>query len=170
MPSKKATKKVAAKKAPVKKAATAPAKKAAPVKKAAAKKAHAKKAAPAPAKKAAAPTKKAAPVKKVAAPVKKVAAPVKKAPVKKISKTSITAQVDVGFGNTLYLRGEGAGLSWDKGIEMENVGPYDWGFESTKATGEVTFKFLVNDEVWAEGDNITVKAGSSSISSPLFQW
>lgn len=121
----------------------------------------------APAKKAPAKKAASAPVKKVAAPVKKAA---NKAPVKKVSKTSITAQVDVGFGNILYVRGEGAGLSWDKGIAMENVGPYDWSFESTKATGEVKFKFLVNDDVWAEGDNITVEAGSSSISSPLFQW
>lgn len=164
MPSKKATKKVATKKAPVKKAAA----KKAPAKKTVTKKVAAKKAAPAkvPAKKA--PVKKAAakkaPVKK--APVKKAAA--KKAPVKKISKTSITAQVDVGFGNNLYVRGEGAGLSWETGIAMENTGPYDWVFESKDAKGEITFKFLVNDEIWAEGENITVEAGSSSISSPVF--
>src|SRR5688572_5617630 len=29
--------------------------------------------------------------------------------------TTITARVDVGFGNALFLRGEGAGLSWNKG-------------------------------------------------------
>ena len=123
-----------------------------------------------------APAKKTPAKKAASAPVKKVAAPVKnaanKAPVKRVSKTSITAQVDIGFSNILYVRGEGAGLSWDKGVAMENVDPppYDWSFESTKAKGEVTFKFLVNDDVWAEGDNITVEVGSSSISSPLFQW
>ena len=149
---KKAVKKVAAKKAPAKKVA---------VKKA-------------PAAKAAAP-KKAAPVKKAAAPKK--AAPAKKAPAKVApakktaaeATTSIIARVDVGFGNALYVRGEGAGLSWTKGTALENTTPYEWTFKSTKK-GDVTFKFLINDELWAEGENITLEAGSESISSPTFVW
>jgi len=138
---KKAAKKVAAKKTPAKKAVKASAK--AAVKKAAAKKAPAKKAA-----------KKAA---------RKV---VTKNPVT----TKIIANVDVGFGNKLYLRGEGAGLSWEKGTEMKNVSPYEWSFSTTAAKGEVTFKFLINDEAWAEGDNLTVAAGGTSVNSPIFNW
>ncbi|MGJ8651943.1 MAG: hypothetical protein ACSHX8_01605 [Opitutaceae bacterium] len=162
----KATKKVVAKKAPAKKAATSkktPAKKAAPAKKVAAKKAAAPKKAATP-KKAAAP-KKAAPATK--APAKKAAAP-KKAAAKKLKQTSLIARVDVGFGNSLYVRGSGAGLSWAKGILLDNVSPYEWAFKSTKAKGEVTFKFVLNDEIWAEGENLTVAAGGTSISSPIF--
>jgi len=147
-----ATKKVAAKKVAAKKAA--PAKKA-PVKKVATKKAPVEKA-PAPEKKA--PAKKAA--KK--APVKKAAAP------KKILETSIIARVDVGFGNSLYVRGEGAGLSWDVGTLMENVSPYEWALKTTAAKTGVVFKFLINDEIWAEGENLSVSAGGTSISSPTF--
>ena len=159
---KKATKtaaKKAAKKAPAKKA---PAKKVA-AKKAPAKKAPAKKA---PAKKVAA---KKAPAKK--APAKKAAkrAPAKKA-AKKVVETSIIARVDVGFGNSLYVRGEGAGLSWEKGILLDNISPYEWAFKSTKASTPVEFKFLINDELWAEGENLTVAAGGTSISSPAFAW
>ncbi len=139
---KKAAKKVAAKKAPAKKA---------PAKKAPAKKAPTKKA---PAKKA--PTKK--------APAKKKAAS------KKLVETSLIARVDVGFGNSLYVRGEGAGLSWEKGTLLENVTPYEWALKTTKAKGPVTFKFLINDELWAEGENITVAAGETSISTPAFVW
>jgi outer membrane biosynthesis protein TonB len=143
-PTKKATKKVAAKKAPAKKA-VAPQK--APVKK----KAVASKATPAP-----------------KAPAKK--APAKKAPAKKAAaQTSIIARVDVGFGNALYVRGEGAGLSWEKGTALENITPYEWSLTSSKK-GSVTFKFLINDELWAEGENITVAAGNESISSPTFVW
>ena len=109
---------------------------------------------------------KKAPAKK--APAKKVAA--KKAPAKKVAATSIIARVDVGFGNSLYLRGSGAGLSWDKGIQLDNVSPYEWSFASTQAKSEVTFKFLINDEIWAEGENITVAKGGTSISSPVFVW
>ncbi len=106
---------------------------------------------------------KAAAAKK--APAKKVAA--KKAPVKK---TTIIARVDVGFGNSLYLRGEGNGLSWNKGTPLENVGPYEWTFSTTQAKGDLSFKFLINDEKWAEGDNLTVAKGDTSISSPVFVW
>ena len=155
---KKTTTKKAVKKATAKKA----------VKKVAAKKTVATSApatAPAPAKKVVAKkvaAKKAPAAKKVAA--KKVA------PAKTVVKTSIIARVDVGFGNSLYVRGEGAGLSWDKGVQLDNVSPYEWVFSSTQAKGDLTFKFLINDEVWAEGEDLTVAKGGTSISSPVFAW
>jgi hypothetical protein len=157
---KKTTTKTAVKKATAKKA----------VKKVAAKKTVATSApatapAPAPAKKVVAKkvaAKKAPAAKKVAA--KKVA------PAKTVVKTSIIARVDVGFGNSLYVRGEGAGLSWDKGVQLDNVSPYEWAFSSTQAKGKLTFKFLINDEVWAEGEDLTVAKGGTSISSPVFGW
>ncbi len=149
---KKTTTKKAVKKATAKKA----------VKKVAAKKTVAT---PAPAKKVVAKkvaAKKAPAAKKVAA--KKVT------PAKTVVKTSIIARVDVGFGNSLYVRGEGAGLSWDKGVQLDNVSPYEWVFSSTQAKGDLTFKFLINDEVWAEGEDLTVAKGGTSISSPVFTW
>jgi len=118
---------------------------------------------------------KKAPAKK--GPVTK--APAKKTPAKKTTKkvaskkpltTTIIANVDVGFGNSLFIRGEGAGLSWDKGIELENISPYEWSYSTTAASDEVTFKFLINDEAWADGDNLTVVAGGTSVNSPVFNW
>ena len=110
--------------------------------------------------------------KKVAkkAPTKKAAAPKAKISSKQVVKTSIIARVDVGFGNQLYIRGAGAGLSWEKGLQLENVSAYEWTFATTKAKSDVTFKFLINDELWAEGDNIIVAKGAASISSPVFTW
>ena len=104
------------------------------------------------------------------APAKKPAAPKAKIPSKQVVKTSITARVDVGFGNQLYIRGAGAGLSWEKGLQLENVSSYEWAFATTKARSDVVFKFLINDELWAEGDNIIVAKGATSISSPVFTW
>ncbi len=135
-----ATKKTTTKKA-VKKTAT---------KKAVTKKAVTKTAVP---KKAAA--KKAAP-KKAAAPAK---AP---APL-----TTIVAQTDVGWGNSIYLRGEGGGLSWEKGTLMDWVDGA-WSWSTTAAKSGVTFKFLINDEVWSQGEDLTVASGGTSISAPLF--
>ena len=102
--------------------------------------------------------------------MKKAAAPKKAAPKKAASQTSIIARVDVGFGNTLYVRGEGAGLSWEKGTALKNITPYEWGFASKKGSGPVTFKFLINDILWAEGEDLTVAAGGKSVSSPTFVW
>jgi len=104
------------------------------------------------------------------APAKKPAAPKAKIPSKKALKTSIIARVDVGFGNQLYIRGAGADLSWEKGLQLENVSAYEWTFSTNEAKSDVTFKFLINDELWAEGDNVTVAKGGSSISSPVFTW
>ena len=147
---KKTTKKAVAAKTTVKKVA-AP-------KKAATKKAPAKKAA----------TKK-APAKK--SPTKKKAtSAVKRTPAKQTAaQTRIIARVDVGFGNALYVRGEGAGLSWEKGTALANVTPYEWTL-SCSNKGTVIFKFLINDELWAEGENITLPAGRESISSPTCVW
>ena len=94
----------------------------------------------------------------------------KKAAARKTLKTSIVAYVDVGYGNTLYIRGEGAGLSWEKGTPLKNISAAEWAFDTNKATGTLTCKFLINDQVWAEGDDLTIKAGSKSISSPQFVW
>ena len=114
-----------------------------------------------------APAKKVSPKK---GPAKKTVAPKAKSPTKKALQTSIIARVDVGFGNQLYIRGTGAGLSWDKGLPLDNVSSYEWAFATTKAKSDVVFKFLINDELWAEGDNVTVARGGSSISSPVFTW
>lgn len=150
---KKTTTKTAAKKVAAKKAVKTVAAKKSPAKKAPAKKVAAKKVA-----------KKAASAK---APAKKSAPSPAKG---KAEKTTIVARVDVGFGNSLYIRGEGTGLSWDKGTPLDNVGPYEWTYSTTQAKGDLTFKFLINDEMWAEGENITVAKGGTSISSPVFAW
>ena len=94
----------------------------------------------------------------------------KKATTASLVQTRIIARVDVGFGNALYLRGEGAGLSWDKGALMENIAPYEWAFSTTRAKAPVAFKCLINDQVWADGENQSVAAGGTLISSPVFHW
>ena len=95
----------------------------------------------------------------------------KKAATKKpISKTTIAARVDVGFGNNLYIRGEGAGLSWDVGILMKNLSPYEWAWEAKNASKPIEYKLLINDELWANGENQFAMAGDTAITAPTFTW
>ena len=109
--------------------------------------------------------------KSTAKPASK-ASPVKKSPARpkaaSASVTKIIAKVDLGYGNNLYLRGEGAELSWTKGALMENTATDEWSWTSQTATSPLTFKFLINDEIWSTGDNHTVAPGDTSISTPVF--
>lgn len=114
---------------------------------------------PATKKKSAAP----AAVEPVAAP-----APVVKPVTTKPVVTTITAQIDIGFGNALYLRGEGAGLSWDKGTLMTCVADSQWQLSLGESARPIVFKFLVNDLSWSAGEDYTIAAGSSVTLAPTF--
>jgi hypothetical protein len=85
-----------------------------------------------------------------------------------IGLTRVLAYVDVGHGNTLFLRGEGGGLSWDAGVPMECVGGECWSWSAESVDGDITFKVLVNDQHWASGDNLTVTAGETASFTPAF--
>jgi len=80
---------------------------------------------------------------------------------------TIEARIDVGFGNALYLRGEGTGLNWNQGVPLTCVDGSTW-----KWTGEVNdnlkFKLLLNDSVWAKGENLEVAPGEKLEISPAF--
>lgn len=82
--------------------------------------------------------------------------------------TVITAKIDVGFGNTLYLRGEGAGLSWDAGLPMECVADDLWRISLGESGRGFTFKFLVNDLAWSVGSDYTAPSGASVTLVPEF--
>lgn len=136
---------------------------------------------PAPATKSAA-TKKVATTKTVATvqattptPVAMLApkpAPVAIAAVKPVSSkpilTSISARVDVGFGNALFIRGEGPGLSWEKGLPMECVQDDLWRIVLAESARAYTFKFLINDTTWSAGPDFAAACGTSVTLTPEF--
>ncbi len=113
-------------------------------------------------------TAKAAP--KAKAPAKKAAVPAKKktaAPAEPPA-TFISAQIDIGFGNHLTIRGSGPGLSWDQGVVMDNVGHSLWTASISNAVRPVIFKVLVNDLTWSSGPDYTVEPGQSITVYPTF--
>jgi hypothetical protein len=102
------------------------------------------------------------------APKKTAAAPaVKKAGAKAVV-TTISAQIDVGFGNALYVRGEGPGLSWEKGALMTCVADDLWSIELANATKPIVCKFLLNDLVWCSGEDFVVPMNRSASFVPIF--
>jgi hypothetical protein len=82
--------------------------------------------------------------------------------------TYITALIDVGFGNKLYVRGNGSGLTWDRGLELKNEGSSQWSVVLPASRDQVSFKLLINDTTWNLGDDYTASPGSHVTVSPLF--
>ena len=83
-------------------------------------------------------------------------------------KTRITIHFDVGFPNALYVRGEGADLSWDKGHLLKNVKSDEWIWETNKPFTTCQFKILINDYEYEIGDNHLLTCGASVHYTPKF--
>lgn len=118
---------------------------------------------------------KAAKIEKPAAP-KAAPAPVPPKPVAPVKRakptgpqpTVIQANVDVGFGNALYIRGEGPGLNWDRGQTLDCLTDDLWCFTIEAAAKPIIFKFLINDETWCTGDDYVVEPGNKITLVPSF--
>ncbi len=82
--------------------------------------------------------------------------------------TRVIAKYDAGWGNQLFIRGLGGGLDWNAGVPMQCVGEDEWLWEQSVPKGNVTFKVLVNDSVWSEGEDAVVAAGDTIICHPKF--
>jgi hypothetical protein len=104
------------------------------------------------------------------APIKKTETPVKKKTVasKELPATIIFAKIDIGFGNHLFIRGEGPGMSWDHGVAMDCVGTGLWTTTVKNAVAPVVFKLLVNDLSWSTGPDFVAEAGQSLTIDPSF--
>jgi hypothetical protein len=75
---------------------------------------------------------------------------------------------DVGLGNNLVLRGDSHELSWETGTIMENVNAETWRWTTSKARSAFEVEFLINDTRWAQGENASVKPGTTSGFAPRF--
>ena len=82
--------------------------------------------------------------------------------------TTIAARTDVGFGNVLFIRGGGPGLSWDSGRPMICQSDDLWTFDVLDAEKSVAFKFLINDEQWSTGPGLHCRAGRAARSHTVF--
>ncbi len=97
-----------------------------------------------------------------------VAPPPAPKPAAASSATIITAKIDVGFGNALYLRGEGPGLSWNAGLLLHNAGSDLWSISISGAKQPVIFKFLLNDLTWSAGEDYKAEPGAKVTITPEF--
>jgi hypothetical protein len=77
----------------------------------------------------------------------------------------LCVRYDAGFGNTLYIRGQGSGLSWERGIPLKNTAPDRWEW---CGCGPCEFKLLIDDASWEDGPNRRIGSGEKQIITPKF--
>jgi hypothetical protein len=65
--------------------------------------------------------------------------------------TRLIVTAYIGIGNRLFIRGDGAGLSWEKGSPLQFVSIGKWRWETDDASAPLTVKLLKNDQVEASG-------------------
>ena len=61
--------------------------------------------------------------------------------------TRLLVTAYIGIGNRLFIRGDGPGLSWDKGVPLQFVSIGKWRWETSEASGPVKFKLFKNDDL-----------------------
>jgi hypothetical protein len=60
--------------------------------------------------------------------------------------TRLIVTAYIGIGNRLFIRGEGPGLSWEKGVPLTFVSIGKWRWDTNDASAAVRFKLYKNDE------------------------
>jgi hypothetical protein len=65
--------------------------------------------------------------------------------------TRLVVTAYIGIGNRLFIRGDGPGLSWEKGTPLSFVSIGKWRWETNDATAPVRFKLYKNDETECAG-------------------
>ncbi|GAA0854694.1 hypothetical protein GCM10009114_11510 [Aliiglaciecola litoralis] len=76
-----------------------------------------------------------------------------------VQATNIIVHYDVGWGNNMTLRGDGAGLNWQSGITatyQSEDGQSTWVVSVNDNGQTFQFKPLINDSAWSLGDNYIV--------------
>jgi hypothetical protein len=88
------------------------------------------------------------------APVEPASAPEGDEPAKAIEQsrssdgaTRLLVTAYIGIGNRLFIRGEGPGLTWEKGVPLQFVSIGKWRWESSEPTAPVKYKLYKNDAV-----------------------
>ena len=79
----------------------------------------------------------------------------------------IEAKIDIGYGNNLFVRGQGAGLSWERGVQLKNVDQKTWRI-AIPASDKLQFKLLLNDTIWAKGEDLVATPGNAVEVVPAF--
>jgi hypothetical protein len=83
------------------------------------------------------------------------------------SLTTIEVKRDVGFGNAVFLRGQGGGLTWERGMPLACVDAQTWRWSGV-TKDPIQFKVLINDKIWSAGNDLKIAPGQKMEVAPEF--
>jgi hypothetical protein len=91
-------------------------------------------------------------------------------PAPDVTATRIIANIDVGFGNTLFVRGGTSPLDWQAGWPALSVeaGRWELGFSGIPEGESFEYKCLLNDTAYQTGPNVTGLGGAANEVAPQF--
>jgi hypothetical protein len=78
-------------------------------------------------------------------------------------------RLELGVGCAVFIRGEGEGLSWDRGERLIRMGSGAWAW-SGRLTRPVRFQLLLDDVVWERGEPRILEPGQTAQFTPDFEW
>jgi hypothetical protein len=81
--------------------------------------------------------------------------------------TTIEVKKDVGFGNAVFMRGQGGGLTWERGLPLVCVDAQTWRWSGV-AKDPIKFKLLINDKIWSAGNDLVIAPGQKMEVAPEF--
>jgi hypothetical protein len=81
--------------------------------------------------------------------------------------TTIEVKKDVGFGNAVFMRGQGGGLTWERGLPLVCVDAQTWRWSGV-AKDPIKFKVLINDKIWSAGNDLVIAPGQKMEVAPEF--
>jgi len=82
--------------------------------------------------------------------------------------TRLLVTAYIGIGNRVFLRGDGPGLSREKGVPMEFISIGKWSWQTAEADVPVKIQLYKNDTIKALGDEILLPPGHHVETSPVF--
>lgn len=85
-------------------------------------------------------------------------------------RSMVGARLELSPGNALFIRGEGGGLSWHQGQPLRPIDNQSWVWHSCGPGDSIVFQLLLNDLIWAKGDDITLEPGCRIELTPDFEW
>jgi hypothetical protein len=82
----------------------------------------------------------------------------------------VEAKLDLGPGNAVFIRGQGGGLEWTRGQRLEGTDPSTWVWKAPRTGEPIVFQLLLNDLIWAKGEDVLLKPGAVVQLAPDFEW
>ncbi|HVV72489.1 MAG TPA: hypothetical protein VHI52_13495, partial [Verrucomicrobiae bacterium] len=82
----------------------------------------------------------------------------------------LEAKLELSPNNSLFIRGEGGGLSWQEGQALRQIDSQTWVWVSHARSERIVFQLLLNDLIWAKGEDRILVPGGRLKLTPDFDW